>query len=77
MTLIDDQALILASASPRRADLLRWAGIAIEIDPAAIDETRRPEEEPVDYASRLAREKAAAKARARPPEPGCGHHGLH
>lgn len=58
-----DQALILASASPRRADLLRWAGIAIEIDPASIDETRRPEEEPVDYASRLAREKAEARAR--------------
>lgn len=57
------EPIILASASPRRADLLRWAGVPIEIDPAAIDETRRPGEDPVEYAKRLAREKALAKAR--------------
>lgn len=61
--MIDDHPLILASASPRRADLLRWAGIALEIDPADIDESRRPGEDPVDYARRLAREKALAKTR--------------
>jgi len=59
------EPLILASASPRRADLLRWAGVPIEIDPAAIDETRRPGEDPLEYAKRLAQEKALAKATAR------------
>lgn len=54
--------LILASASPRRADLLRWAGVRFETLPAAIDETRRLGESPVDHALRLAREKALARA---------------
>ncbi len=54
--------LILASASPRRADLLRWAGVNFEIRASAIDETRRPGEAPVDHALRLAREKALARA---------------
>lgn len=61
-----DKPIILASASPRRADLLRWAGVPIQIDPADIDESRRPDESPQGYARRLAREKALAKAR-----PGC------
>jgi len=61
--LMSDKVLILASASPRRADLLRWAGVPFEIDPAAIDESRRPGEEPVVYASRLSREKALARSR--------------
>lgn len=52
--------LILASASPRRADLLRWAGIEFEIRPAHIDETRRLAEDPVQHALRLATEKALA-----------------
>lgn len=60
---MSDPLLILASASPRRADLLRWAGVPFKIDPAAIDETRRPGEAPVDYALRLAREKALSKSR--------------
>ncbi len=59
----DDRPLILASASPRRADLLRWAGVPFEIDPAGLDESRRPGETPVAYAGRLARDKALAKAR--------------
>ncbi|MDL2259758.1 Maf family protein [Deltaproteobacteria bacterium OttesenSCG-928-K17] len=54
--------LILASASPRRADLLRWAGVDIEIDPADIDEKRAPGESPPDLVLRLARQKALAKA---------------
>jgi MAF protein len=62
--MITQKPIILASASPRRADLLRWAGVPFETDPAAIDESRRPGEDPVDYASRLAREKAMARARA-------------
>jgi septum formation protein len=50
--------LILASASPRRQELLREAGIAIEIQPAHIDEEQREGEAPLDYALRLSREKA-------------------
>ncbi len=52
--------LILASASPRRRDLLSQIGIAHEVRPAHIDETRRPGEPPTAYVQRLAREKAAA-----------------
>ena len=60
---MNDHNLILASASPRRADLLRWAGVPFEIDPAAIDETRRSDESPLSYALRLSREKAQARSR--------------
>ena len=54
------QKLVLASASPRRADLLTWSGVEIEIKPANIDESRRPGEAPVEYAQRLACEKSLA-----------------
>ena len=52
--------LILASSSPRRAEVLRNAGIEFEVRPAAIDETRRPDEAAGDYVQRLALEKARA-----------------
>src|SRR6185295_7546388 len=52
--------LILASASPRRAELLRAAGYAFEIVVADVDETVRPGETPVAYVRRLAAEKSAA-----------------
>lgn len=52
--------LILASASPRRAELLRNAGIPFVVKPAEIDESRRPGEAPTAYAERLATEKARA-----------------
>jgi len=53
--------LVLASASPRRLDLLRQIGIEPDrIDPAEIDETPRPREEPAAHAMRLAEEKARA-----------------
>jgi len=59
--------LILASASPRRLDLLRQVGIAPDgIDPAEIDETPHPREKPADYAKRIAREKLAAVAPRHP-----------
>ena len=58
-----NEPLILASASPRRADLLRWAGVPFVIDPAAIDETRLPADAPIDHALRLARSKALVKSR--------------
>jgi septum formation protein len=52
--------LVLASRSPRRAELLTAAGIAYEIRVADIDESHRPGESPVEYCARLAREKALA-----------------
>lgn len=55
--------LILASKSPRRAELLAQAGIPFEIRAAEIDESREPHEPPVEYVERLARAKAAAVRR--------------
>jgi len=52
--------LVLASASPRRADLLKWAGVDFEIRPVDLDESRLTGEVPADYAVRLARGKALA-----------------
>jgi septum formation protein len=55
--------LILASASPRRRELLRRLGLAADaISAADIDETPRPGELPRAYARRMAREKATAVA---------------
>ena len=58
--------LILASASPRRAELLRNAGIPFVVEAATIDESRRKNEPPIEYARRLAAEKARAVAKNRP-----------
>lgn len=59
--------LILASASPRRLDLLRQVGIEPHAcEPAEIDEAPRPGEPPPRLAVRLAAEKAAAVAARRP-----------
>jgi len=53
--------LVLASASPRRLDLLRQIGIEpARVAPADIDETPAERELPVAYARRMARAKAAA-----------------
>jgi nucleoside triphosphate pyrophosphatase len=52
--------LILASASPRRAELLTSAGFQFDVSPADVDETPRPAEPPTAYALRVARDKAAA-----------------
>jgi septum formation protein len=52
--------LVLASSSPRRADLLRQLGVAFEVRPASIDETRHPDEPAGIYVERLARAKASA-----------------
>ena len=62
------QTLILASASPRRQELLREAGIPFEVDPAHIAEDQAPGEAPLAYALRLAEEKARAVAIR---HPGC------
>jgi septum formation protein len=55
--------LILASASPRRADLLRAAGFEFEVVITDVDESIRARESPADYVRRLAAEKSAAAAR--------------
>jgi septum formation protein len=49
--------LILASASPRRADLMREAGIGVEVQPADVDEDLRPGEVPEAYVRRVAEAK--------------------
>ncbi|HET9210525.1 MAG TPA: Maf family protein [Thermoanaerobaculia bacterium] len=55
--------LVLASASPRRRELLGGLGLRFEVRSADVDETPHPGEEPEAYVVRLAREKAAAVAR--------------
>jgi len=54
--------LILASASPRRSDLLRQAGIRFEVRPAHIPEVMKADESPVAFAQRLAYSKALCVA---------------
>jgi septum formation protein len=54
--------LILASASPRRAQILREAGIAFESVRASVDESPRAGEQPMELVARLARAKAEAVA---------------
>jgi septum formation protein len=58
--------LILASASPRRRQLLEQIGVRVEVDPADVDETPLLGEDPVAHVCRLALEKARAVARRRP-----------
>jgi septum formation protein len=50
--------LILASASPRRRELLAQAGYRFEVQPSSVPESRRPGEDAIRFATRLAREKA-------------------
>ena len=52
--------LILASASPRRRELLAQAGLEFHVEPADIDETPLPDEAAAAYVQRLATEKAQA-----------------
>jgi len=52
--------LILASASPRRSELLRNAGIAFTVAPAHVPEQVLPNEPPLKYVQRLAFDKASA-----------------
>jgi septum formation protein len=51
-------SLILASASPRRRELLAQAGYLFEVQPSTVAESRWPEEDAIRFATRLAREKA-------------------
>ena len=58
--------IILASRSPRRAELLTAAGISYEVFAADIDETPYPDEAPAAYVERLAIDKARAVLALRP-----------
>ena len=58
--------LILASASPRRRELLAAAGIACEVLPVNLDESPLDGESPDDHVRRLAGEKAQAALARRP-----------
>jgi septum formation protein len=62
-------AVILASASPRRSELLAQAGVRFEVEPADIAEESRQGEGAEELAERLAREKALAVARRLGPAP--------
>jgi septum formation protein len=64
VTSIDLQGrrLVLASASPRRAELLRSVGLEFDVVPADIDESVGAGESPVDYVARLSAEKASSVA---------------
>jgi septum formation protein len=52
-------AIVLASGSPRRLQLLTWAGYTLDVQPPNVDETRSPEMPPVAHALVLCRRKAA------------------
>lgn len=60
------EVLVLASASPRRRDLLREAGISFEVVPSHVPEVVRDGELPVAFAQRTARAKASEVAERRP-----------
>ena len=57
--------LVLASSSPRRAEILRAVGWPFEAVPAGVDETRRAGEAAEEFVRRLAREKAETVAAQR------------
>jgi septum formation protein len=58
--------IVLASASPRRQELLKNAGIPFSVRPANLQEVRRPNEDPRAFAERMAREKANAVHKSMP-----------
>jgi septum formation protein len=57
--------IILASASPRRAELLKQIGVEFELAPSQVEERPHPDEAPTDYITRIARAKVIAVARER------------
>lgn len=59
------RVLVLASASPRRRELLAWFGIAYDVDVPEVDERARGGEEPTALVRRLARAKAETVAARR------------
>jgi septum formation protein len=59
-----ENVLVLASQSPRRAEILRQAGILFVVRAAPVDETLQSHEAPEEYVRRLAEEKARAVSAA-------------
>ena len=59
-------SLILASASPRRKELLSLAGIPFDVRPSRVDEAFLSEESPAEHVKRLARTKAGKAATCNP-----------
>lgn len=57
--------LVLASASPRRRELLARVGVVFEVVPADLDESELPGEDPAAYVARIARAKVDAVAAGR------------
>tara|TARA_A100001037_G_C15114777_1_gene620858 strand:- start:1352 stop:1921 length:570 start_codon:yes stop_codon:yes gene_type:complete len=57
---MEGRPLILASLSPRRAELLRQIGVSFEIHKARVDEKPKIGERPVSYVIRMAEEKASS-----------------
>jgi septum formation protein len=64
--MIELPKIILASASPRRAEILRTVGWPFETLPVNVDESRQPNEDAVAYVTRLAGEKGRAAAQRAP-----------
>lgn len=60
---VREPRIILASASPRRAELLRQIGVEFELAPSETAERPHPDEAPADYITRIARAKVIAAAR--------------
>ncbi|HEY9855392.1 MAG TPA: Maf family protein [Stenomitos sp.] len=63
---IQDATVVLASGSPRRAELLTQVGIPFIVDPSGADETPEPDWDPVECATRLAARKAMDVANRHP-----------
>ena len=57
-----ESLIVLASASPRRSELMALAGIPCIVEPAHICEDPLPGEEPAAHVERLSKEKAQARA---------------
>ena len=68
----EEADLVLASASPRRRELLQRVGLRLRLVAPEIDETPRPDEAAADYVRRMAAEKVAAAVRAQPPGAAAG-----
>ncbi len=61
-TVLKRENLVLASASPRRQEILKSAGIGFTVFPVGLDESRLPGEAPEEHTARLAQRKAAKAA---------------
>lgn len=66
MTDANGVPVVLASASPRRADVLRMLGLSFRVAPADVEERLGAVESPHGYVERLSREKASRVAAAHP-----------